>query len=145
MKICKDCKSEKPKSDFHTYKQKTGKLGYFGHCKKCHALRGAQWKLKNPGRERQHRAKGYIKHRKTRKFERITKIYNLTSEQYTSLLETQNNLCAICKSRKATDVDHDHKTEKIRGLLCNPCNRGLGLFKDSTSLLSSAILYLERP
>ena len=41
-------------------------------------------------------------------------------------------------------VDHDHKTGKVRGLLCHNCNRALGLLKDSTEYLENCISYLKR-
>lgn len=52
--------------------------------------------------------------------------------------------CQICKSSdKMFHIDHDHRTMKIRGLLCSICNRGLGYFKDSPELLRKAANYLE--
>lgn len=61
-------------------------------------------------------------------------------------------MCAICKEPqsvllkgelKRLAVDHCHKTKKIRGLLCDNCNKGLGLFKDKPELLNSASEYLR--
>jgi hypothetical protein len=69
------------------------------------------------------------------------------------MLEVQNGVCAICKlpeSRKSRSglytlsVDHDHKTGKVRGLLCHRCNNCLGTLKDDTHILQSAIDYLNR-
>jgi hypothetical protein len=70
------------------------------------------------------------------------------------MLELQNGVCAICgkeeysKDRigniKQLCVDHDHTTGKIRGLLCNNCNRGLGFFQDSSEYLKSAIAFLNK-
>lgn len=81
------------------------------------------------------------------------KKYNINSSQYSDLLLKQNNVCAICfrsETSKHTNgilwnlsIDHDHKTSKIRGLLCNNCNRGLGLFQDNLDVLKNAVLYLE--
>lgn len=67
----------------------------------------------------------------------------------------QNAACAICKKfeemfdkrtnkKKHLCVDHDHKTGKVRGLLCHSCNLGLGKFKDNISSLKTAITYLSK-
>lgn len=69
----------------------------------------------------------------------------LTEDQYDEILKSQGGLCAICKSRssKTLCVDHCHKLNVVRGLLCNNCNIGLGSFKDNKDSLSSAIEYLS--
>lgn len=76
--------------------------------------------------------------------------YGITPEQYDDMLAAQGNRCAICrrespgsKGRRFFYVDHDHKTGKIRGLLCHSCNTALGGFQDSPDLLQAAIAYLE--
>jgi hypothetical protein len=74
--------------------------------------------------------------------------YDLTPEDYLSMLESQKGRCAICSThqkdlKRSLQVDHDHKTGKVRGLLCNSCNGGLGLFKDETHLLYMAAGYLN--
>lgn len=72
--------------------------------------------------------------------------FKMLSEDYETLLQKQNGVCAICnqppKSRHL-DIDHDHKTRKIRGLLCNRCNLAIGLFDDSVCILDQAINYLN--
>lgn len=59
----------------------------------------------------------------------------------------QEGLCAICEEALDLVVDHDHNDPKeaVRGLLCNPCNRGLGFFRDSPARLQAAIAYLASP
>ena len=73
----------------------------------------------------------------------------LTPEHYSAMNMAQDFCCAICKNpniaNRRLGVDHDHKTNEIRGLLCHNCNLGLGYFKDSTELLSRAIKYLQLP
>lgn len=73
--------------------------------------------------------------------------YGMTLEEYEELLKQQNDVCAICKNpcsrSKTLSVDHCHKTDKNRGLLCNSCNNGLGFFKDTLEYLREAIKYLE--
>ena len=66
-----------------------------------------------------------------------------------SLLEEQNNQCAICgivfteKGRAMPVVDHYHKTNLIRGVLCVKCNTGIGQLRDSASIVAKALKYLE--
>ena len=78
--------------------------------------------------------------------------YNLTPEQYEEMYLKQEYRCAICNehedetTRKKLVVDHCHVTGNVRGLLCNNCNSGLGLFRDDLSLLAKAKKYLtENP
>jgi len=74
------------------------------------------------------------------------KARNLTHEDYLQLFIDQDSRCAIClqpfESSKTTHLDHDHKTNKVRGLLCSKCNHGLGNFKDNPDFLDRARLYL---
>lgn len=75
--------------------------------------------------------------------------YGLEPEHKAALLDAQNGGCAICGykfGQKTGDmkVDHDHKTGAVRGLLCDLCNRGLGMFRDSQDNLTKAVSYLAR-
>lgn len=74
--------------------------------------------------------------------------YGITRVQYNEMFEKQNGCCAICKRHqsefsKALHVDHCHKSDKVRGLLCHQCNVALGLLKDDSTRLESAIAYLR--
>ena len=72
--------------------------------------------------------------------------YGLTIEEHEHLKAQQNNQCAICYIPLSAhpSTDHNHKTNRVRGILCRECNIGLGMFKDSRVTLASAILYLSR-
>jgi hypothetical protein len=78
--------------------------------------------------------------------------YKVTIAEYKEMMDKQGGVCAICgrpphfgnKKRKTLCVDHDHATEKIRGLLCDDCNIGLGKFYDNPDLMSKGILYLQQ-
>ena len=115
---------------------------------------------RDPEKQRANGQRYYVKHRtkiraqkraqyrRNRDYYRtwhLTKRYGLTSDEYASLLQKQNGCCAICRatSEKSFDVDHDHKTGKVRGLLCGACNRGLGQFQDSPEILLAAHQYLK--
>lgn len=73
----------------------------------------------------------------------------LSVSEFNGLLEKQSGLCAICRSdtpraKGRFRVDHDHRTQEIRGLLCHPCNVALGLMRDDVDVLLRAALYLKR-
>lgn len=86
-------------------------------------------------------------------YKRISQ-YGLTEPEYNSLLDACDNKCTICGNAessktnngliKALCIDHCHSTGQVRGLLCDNCNRGLGLFKDSIESLKAAVNYLEK-
>lgn len=93
------------------------------------------WQKANPER---HAAKTTAHFRKKR--------YNLSTEELNAMLAKQRNACAICLKpfEQTPHVDHCHNREVVRGLLCGPCNLGLGLFKDNPTSLLAAIDYLDR-
>ena len=72
--------------------------------------------------------------------------FGITAEYYWKLWNEQKGLCKICGKPQCVgtklDVDHDHFTGKVRGLLCRHCNAGIGLLKDSVGLLQQALRYL---
>lgn len=84
----------------------------------------------------------------------VKRLYKLDSETYLQMILDQNNLCLICKNPETNknkhgdirplSVDHCHTTGRVRGLLCNQCNAGLGNFKDDLDSLRSAVEYLSK-
>lgn len=80
---------------------------------------------------------------------RVQATYNLKPGEYDGVYAFQGGKCAICrratgKSRRLS-VDHDHKTDKVRGLVCQPCNDMLGHMRDNQRLFRNAIQYLVTP
>ena len=69
--------------------------------------------------------------------------YQMSLREYEELCKKQDYKCAICLKENMLIVDHDHKTGKVRGLLCADCNKGLGFFKDNSELLEKARVYLR--
>jgi len=80
----------------------------------------------------------------------MKKNYGIGFFEYDAMFEKQNGLCAICSSpppdhhKKRLNIDHCHTSGRVRGLLCDACNRGIGLLKDSPDLMLKAISYLAR-
>lgn len=71
--------------------------------------------------------------------------YGISEDEFDQMMTNQEGKCYICKGDNgsiALCIDHDHLTGKVRGLLCNKCNRGLGLFSDDLVLLKRAMNYL---
>ncbi len=107
-------------------------------CKLCVRAKNKEW-------ERENRTKGNPKFRTSARLEK----YGLTYEQYVNMCAAQGGKCAICKrvpvgngNMSVLQVDHDHVTGKVRGLLCQHCNTGLGKFGDRVDVLIAAVQYL---
>lgn len=112
-----------------------------------------KWKWQNVDRVRAYR-KTIKRSYDTQKASFIKSTYGITITDYYEMLQFQNELCAICgkpetRKNKYTGtcrlhIDHDHKTGKVRGLLCSKCNVVLGAFGDNIEILMSAINYLRQ-
>lgn len=89
----------------------------------------ARWRAKSAGVNRQ-------------------RLYGITPEEHKALFAQQGERCAICGSAeprgKGWHVDHDHVTDRVRGILCHKCNVGLGNFDDDPARLQAAIDYVSR-
>ena len=162
-KKCSRCKLLLPVELF----SKTGplKCGYNSRCKQCDRDRQLSL-LENMSEEevknRNERCKvanrkSYCKHKekylnyyktKKTKIRIIERKYGLCEGAYKELLDSQDNKCAICESEfgdtKKVHVDHCHTTGKVRGILCQYCNIGLGSMKDDIDVLYKAIKYLTK-
>lgn len=68
--------------------------------------------------------------------------YDLSVDEYARIMERQSGVCAICGGIPNA-IDHDHKTSKVRGVLCRQCNRGMGLLGDDPVRLQAAVVYLK--
>jgi len=140
MKECKICKNVKSLEDFHNNKNFPD--GKMRECKPCNNSRASAWGRNNPDKVKSPEA--YLKRNAMR--------HGITQEEFLSLRDSQDNLCAICKISIPTSIDHNHNCcngtyscgSCIRGLLCGKCNRGIGHFNDDIALLSNAIDYLNK-
>lgn len=136
MLVCKTCKANKPFSDFGKYTIR-GKTRYRKSCKPCRVKEVISVYHSNPKIRERVKLAARASHLRNK--------YSMTEEDLTVLIENQNNQCAICHlTLKKPNIDHDHVTGKIRGILCWDCNIGLGKFKDNVKFLESAVLYLKK-
>jgi len=138
-KWCYRCKKVKDLSEF--YKSSRSANGIQGHCKSCTKDVAKEWRAKNRTVNRRYGLNWRLKYK-----------FNMSLDEYNNLLESQGHKCAICGQPEMTSrngipkmmcIDHDHDTGKVRGLLCNNCNRGIGLIGEDPNWLQKAILYLS--
>lgn len=128
-KKCTKCGKEKESWEFNLHKGKRD--GLESQCRECRKVRD----VKDPGQYQ------------------LQYKYGITKAHYDLMLKSQNGVCKICKRSETAmfkdkirllAVDHCHKTNRIRGLLCQACNHALGGFNDNPEILKAAIKYLEK-
>lgn len=124
---CTACGEEKAPADFPRNRGRPSGRGIY--CKPCHNAR----------------TRGFIrkKYGDTRHYHYRQK-YGIGRDDFERLKANQGGLCAVCCTRGASQVDHDHATGKVRGILCLHCNAGLGALKDDVRLVYQAIDYLSK-
>lgn len=140
---CTKCRQVKPLADFYPHAGTA--RGYQCWCRSCAAEVRAE-------RARIPEDRNSIRRRKLRE------MYGITMADYDAMFEAQGGRCAICGVQKEPwepgvglegrqkflTVDHCHADGHIRGLLCGPCNRGIGQLQDDLSIILAAADYLRR-
>jgi len=122
------------------FEESNNKIYCSGNC------RGYSWRKNNPEKTSVIQ-KNYRKNHP----EKMTKLYRkytlqkhgITQDEYDEMLKNQKGMCAICGQKKFLVIDHNHITQKIRGLLCFQCNNLLGFAEDNIETLKHAIDYIE--
>jgi len=141
-----------------------------GNCPETRLMNGvcrrhymAAWRKANPEKIKGYDAKSYRidpekKKLRSRKWHKdnpdaaranaLKFSFGITVEKYNEMFNAQEGRCAICgrhqtEFKKRLAVDHCHKTEKVRGLLCHGCNLGIGYLFDSEEILKAAFEYLH--
>lgn len=164
-KTCYVCKTPKDAESFS--RSRATSDGLNARCKACDTLWAKTRKERDPEKylaaanavqKRLRKANPEKFKEQDKIFNRLSRLrnYQLTMESFAALLKLQEGRCAICKDLltlgPSTHIDHDHKCcsgpstscgKCVRGILCAPCNRGLGKFKDSPTRLRAAADYLE--
>ena len=130
-KHCPTCNKTKDINEFG--KSKNTKDKYTYQCKECQNIYQRQRNEIHP-LDKEY-ASNY----------RLKRTYGITLEDKNRMVREQDNKCAICGIQSdSLAVDHNHNTGKIRELLCNGCNSGLGHFRENTITLKKAIEYLNK-
>ncbi len=140
-KSCSVCFEIKEIESF--YNSSSSKDGKSYRCKSCDNAARRKWRTRNATRAKRSARERQLRYK-----------YQLTTDAYNDLLKSQDNKCAICLCEQNSSaygvnisehfaIDHDHRTGKVRGLLCNTCNRALGMFKDDVGTVSRALNYLS--
>lgn len=120
---CSDCGEVKPLGDFPGGKPHS-------YCKVCNHKRHLATLRKHYGGSTRHY---HLKQR-----------HGIGATEFDEMLAAQGGVCRICKGAPAAQVDHDHATGRLRGLLCLDCNAALGAFGDDPEVLARALAYVDR-
>lgn len=127
-------------------------------CLKCRREGARRWRAENPEAVRAldaSRRKKPQQVRRMREYQRMYRLlvkYGITAEEYDAMFQQQRGRCAVCGDPPSSintrcgvlHVDHDHKTRKVRGLVCFLCNTMLGSAKDDVRRLEAGKIYLQR-
>ncbi|MFD6249438.1 endonuclease VII domain-containing protein [Streptomyces roseolus] len=114
-KLCRQCGEIKPHGDWH--RNTTASDGLATRCKACKKAQGRAGHLKLE--------------------------YGITEAQRDRMIVDQGGVRVICREGPAEHVDHDHRTGKVRGVLCFSCNAALGQLKDRPDVIRRAAAYVE--
>lgn len=139
---CRECGESRPVADMFQLHKRTPT----GWCRACRAAYRRKWYAANRESavrysttwKRANRGRWLDANRKAK--------YGIEYGTYDRMLAEQGGGCALCgkpPGEKALHVDHCHTTGKVRGLLCDNCNRGIGHLKEDPRILRAAITYLE--
>ena len=124
-----------------TEKQKEYFKQYYLKNRERFLKKAREYKLKNPNQYKKYLERyGYEKFSNMQRKSYLKRLYNISLEEYEKKLKEQNNCCAICnrhqsKFKRKLAIDHDHKTGKVRDLLCAGCNVDVSVVEDRLEVL----------
>jgi hypothetical protein len=124
---CMKCKEIKVSTEFS--RNRSTKTGFHTYCKPCHARQRRESLARNYGGSSRHY--------------HLIKRYGIGAAEVDELIRQQGGLCAVCGEREAKQVDHDHETGVVRGIVCLLCNAAMGAFHDDPVLIRRAIAYVK--
>lgn len=144
-KCCNKCESIKPTAEF--YKDSGCADGYSTLCKVCRNLSMTSWRDKNREKYNKNMRDWRKNNPEEVKDHDLRRTYGIGLDEYNKMKGEQSSVCAICKEppkgKRPLVVDHNHRTGRVRGLLCYGCNRALHVL-ESHELLEAAMSYLDK-
>ena len=151
---CSCCKLVKSTTEF--YKNRSKKDGFTTECKLCNRMNCKKYKRTPRGKVADSRGgakyRASVKGKITARTWKLKTVYGIPFDDYNRMFTEQNGCCAICGKHQSEfsnrlNVDHDHKTGVVRGLLCVACNTRLGQYEViiSENFAAKARWYLKNP
>lgn len=118
----------------------------YARTREKHAAYSKKWRETHPEKVKAWAEKYRAVSKATRRGRHLRWYYGITEEAYAAMVLAQGGLCEICKKSepRGLRVDHNHATNKVRALLCDACNKGLGHFSENPTAIRAAAEYLER-
>jgi hypothetical protein len=147
-KICTKCGIDQPFSKYH--KKVGGKYGLRADCTDCVSAFQATYRQVHSEKIKADKRQYHKENPDVKRKHHLKLHYNMTLEQYQTMLAKQDGKCAICSTTESRNaqhkhfyVDHNHKTNEVRGLLCYRCNSAIGYLDDSFDNCVKAAEYLK--
>ena len=141
MKTCRKCNESKELDMF--YKSPGMADGYRSDCMRCHKDYAKAYRLTERYKDTKRKYEATDKAKLAKRKHSLKYNYGISLDSYNTMYKSQDGKCEICsKKENKLNVDHDHETGEVRGLLCNNCNTGIGLLKDSQDILFQSQVYL---
>lgn len=143
---CKECSSMENKLYYVNHKSQRAAYGktYRRANKKKIAERNKAWRLRNRERLRKYQREWQRRHKGRTHWYATKNRYGVTEKDFNAMFSEQAGVCAICAKPDTTrlSIDHCHKAQRVRGLLCRKCNLSIGHIHDSTEMIFRMLNYL---
>jgi hypothetical protein len=126
----------KPRDEFYGVRKRSG------WCKPCSRAKSAAYYAANREKQKAAHRQWVRENRERVAAHKAMSAYGIPRAEYEQLM--REGRCAICRNTERLGIDHSHVSKRVRGVLCDSCNKGLGFFKDDPARLRAALRYLKR-
>ena len=133
---CPRCEETKPRDDFYGVRKRSG------WCKECSRIKSTAYYAANKEKQKAAHREWVQNNQERVAAHKAMSAYGIPRREYDQLMRERK--CAICGNTERLRIDHCHVSLRVRGVLCDSCNKGLGFFKDDPRRLGAALRYLKR-